>query len=129
MRSLDVRATRLAFTVLLLTSCSQGDSPGPPGPSPTPPPAESMPTPESPSWTPVEPAERAAIVSAPILIVPGLLGSWTYPTDLIYQEADVSDLKAWKLSEDVKGGAWNVFIHFRSRLFAKGLAKDKDVFA
>lgn len=91
-------------------------------PSPSPPPTLSFP--ESPA------REKSQIaVTAPLILVPGILGSWTKDPDVIHEQAEIGDLKDWAITEDQIGYIMgNVFGHLKYRLGVKGYELGKDFY-
>lgn len=105
----------LAVGLFLLISVPPDDKP----PAKSPPSLPSQATPERPK----------AHITAPVLLVPGLLGSWPKNPDLIHELADIPDLKDWVMAEDQFGYIFgDVFGHLKRRLFDKGYELGKDLF-
>lgn len=128
MKSRTLLRIKLVLATLLLASCQQCDKPPPPPPQQSPE-YIPIPLPQDLFKQPAESPEPKVAAEVPILLVPGILGSWTKKIDLIHEQAEIPDLKEWDLSERVQGVLWVVFPHLLNRLDAKGLIADKDVFA
>ena len=89
---------------------------------PSPPPLASIPAPALREEVPPN-------ITAPLLLVPGLLGSWPKNPDLIHEKAEIPDLRDWVLAEERFGYIMgNVFGHLKSRLSRNGYEQGKDLF-
>ena len=138
------RSIRLSTALLLgsvsacFAACSCDPFPSPDLPAPPPPPAaeRSTPVPQEVPGLWVD-KEQQANITSPIVLVPGILGSFPKNPDDIEEQADIKDGMRWQLTEEAFANQYgalarhsaDVFVHIRQRLMAKGYQPDVSLFA